>query len=126
MLADGVAVVAQRLSEAAEALTRPWRHASTAVVRARGDEFVVALHCPDRLPLRTVTARLRDVAGPVDLGLEEPVGLEFSLGIAESNQPVELASLLKAADLAAYEDKRRRAQQRVPTQPDRDSLTILP
>ena len=120
-------VMAQRLDEAAQELTGQWEHASTAVVRAGGDEFVVALHCPEEVLPEKVTNRLREIIGPVDLGLDEPIDLEFSLGIASSDTPADLASLLKTADLAAYEDKRMRAAQRQPasTSSEVDAVSTL-
>ncbi len=88
---------------------RPMGEIGDGVVRTGGDEFVVALHSPGRFDLGHVEAEIRAVAGPVDLARDEPVNLEFSLGLADGHGPVDLDDLVKAADLAAYQDKRERA-----------------
>ncbi len=76
------------------------------VVRLGGDEFMVALHHPDRVDTSVVERLLRETEGPVDLGLDELVELRFSLGLVETFEPAEIGDLLKAADLRTYEDKR--------------------
>ena len=101
--------VAARLTAVAAEVTGEHEHASGEVVRQGGDEFIVAFHSPDRLDVGLVTRRLREMTGPVDFGLEEPVQLEFSVGVAEAFAPSEIADLAEAADLATYEDKRARS-----------------
>ncbi|MEM7273769.1 MAG: diguanylate cyclase [Actinomycetota bacterium] len=100
--------VSQRLEQVVEGLVARSSAATGTVVRLGGDEFVVALHTPDRFSVDEVEARLRAIAGPIDLGVEAPVALEFSLGSATTFEPADLGDLLKAADLQTYEDKRRR------------------
>ena len=78
-------------------------------MRLGGDEFVVALHHPHRFEISAVEQLLRDATGPVDIGIGELVELDFSLGLAEAFGPIDVGDLLKAADLATYEDKRARA-----------------
>lgn len=85
---------------------------SGAVVRMGGDEFLVLFHGPGPLEPVDLERRLRLVAGPVDVGLDEPVELELSFGMAAGVSPVGLDELTAAADLDAYEDKRRRSAAR--------------
>ena len=113
----------ERLNEAAIELTERWQQGCAAVVRTGGDEFLVALHVPDQLSLELVEARLRSITGPIDLGVGEPVLLDFSLGIADAGSPVDVADLLRQADAASYEDKRLRAGERLKITADPD-LTI--
>ncbi len=103
-----VAIVS-RLEHAAAELTEPLAGSCWSVVRPGGDEFIVALHAAVPFDLTVVESRIRATAGPVDLGLEQAIDLQFSLGLAVSDRPVEYSSLLKSADLAAYQDKSRRA-----------------
>ncbi|MEM9654372.1 MAG: GGDEF domain-containing protein [Actinomycetota bacterium] len=104
---DAILVTAaNRLLAVVDAVTRPWAQADGSVVRLGGDEFVVVLHCPDRFNRAVLEAGIRGVAGRVDVGLEEPVPLELSVGFAESFEPAELDDLLKSADLEVYRDKR--------------------
>lgn len=102
----------QQLQLAATDLCRPSDDSSSAVVRPGGDEFIVALHTPTHVPLDVVESRLRSIAGPVDVGLDEPIDLQFSLGMASADGPTDLSHLLKTADLATYEDKASRASER--------------
>lgn len=109
-VADGLAAVARAYEQSAQS-------ASAAVIRLGGDEFAIVINAPDRCNPMELTARVRSLAGPVDLGLPQPVGLEFSVGVAEVDYPVDIVDLMKVADLATYEDKRARGRGRdaVPT-----------
>ena len=84
----------------------------------------MALHCNATSPfdLGEVEARLRAVTGPVTLGPNEPVDLQFSLGVVASDGPAELADLLRSADLAAYEGKTARGGRPPRTTTAADSL----
>lgn len=104
--------MSQRLHQQVDAYCASRLGSGAAVVRLGGDEFVVVVHGPIGLDVGALEQRLRSAAGPVDLGLDEPIELAYSLGTAASSEPCDLADLLKAADLATYEDK-----QRVPTRP---------
>lgn len=100
---------AERLTTVVQAVTSPWPQADGAVVRLGGDEFAVVLHSPDRFNLAALEASFRAVAGPVEVGLDMPVALELSVGLAESFEPADIHDLLKGADLAVYRDKRSEA-----------------
>ncbi|MEM7275462.1 MAG: GGDEF domain-containing protein [Actinomycetota bacterium] len=101
-------LVADRLVQVAAVYEAQARETCAAVVRLGGDEFAVVVNSPDRCEPGDLANRIRGLAGPVDLGLGSPVALELSVGVADATQPVELADLLKAADVAVYRDKRRR------------------
>ncbi|MEM9890537.1 MAG: GGDEF domain-containing protein [Actinomycetota bacterium] len=106
---DLLICVVQRLRAVATELTASSERAVGEVVRLGGDEFAVALHHPDRFDVPEVARLLRETAGPADLGLDELVDLDFSLGLVETFEPADVSDLLKAADLGTYEDKRSRA-----------------
>ncbi len=111
-------LLCRRLAAQLDGLCRAMPRTEAAIVRLGGDEFAVIVHGPIGLDPMIVDERLRSVAGFLDVGVEEAIELAFSLGIAVSDRPADLADLLKEADLATYEDKRRRrssrAQPRLP------------
>lgn len=98
-------ILSQRLHHEVEAFCRARPGSSHAVIRLGGDEFLVVAHGPIGLDAEGLANRLRGLAGPVDLGLEEEVELAFSLGFAVADEPCQLADLMKSADLATYEAK---------------------
>ncbi|MEO1064524.1 MAG: GGDEF domain-containing protein [Actinomycetota bacterium] len=102
----------RRLDALLGELTADGSGRSGSVVRMGGDEFLVLLHGPEPVEAADLERRLRLVAGPVEVGLDEPVGLELSLGIASGASPIGLDELTAAADLNAYEDKRQRRAER--------------
>ncbi|MEM9561356.1 MAG: GGDEF domain-containing protein [Actinomycetota bacterium] len=101
-------LLCRRLESQLDGLRRAMPRTEGVIVRLGGDEFAVVVHGPNGLDPTVLDERLRSVAGFVDVGVEEAIELSFSLGIAVSDEPADLADLLKAADLATYEDKRRR------------------
>jgi diguanylate cyclase (GGDEF)-like protein len=109
-------LLSSRLAELTTRLGAVDPDLEAAVVRRGGDEFIVALHSVNSPSLIELERQLRALTGPVDLGRDEPIDLQFSLGIATGYGAVDLADLAKAADFAAYEDKRRRSAARVAPQ----------
>jgi len=101
-------ILSQRLHHEVDAFCQSRPGTSHAVIRLGGDEFVVVAHGPVGFETEVLAQRLRGLAGPVDLGLDEEVDLSFSLGLAVADAPCQLVDLLKSADLATYEDKRAR------------------
>ncbi len=101
-------ILSQRLHHEVDAFFQARSGSSHAVIRLGGDEFLVVVHGPTGLDAEVLTQRLRHIAGPVDLGLEDEVDLAFSLGLAVADEPCDLLDLLKSADLATYEDKQAR------------------
>jgi diguanylate cyclase (GGDEF)-like protein len=91
----------------ADALTSATREYDI-VGRLGGDEFVVLLADVDVRDALTVIERCRSTIGAVRVG-EPPVGTTASFGIAmwDPAAPVDPASLLRSADDAVYDAKRR-------------------
>ncbi|MEM9037228.1 MAG: GGDEF domain-containing protein [Actinomycetota bacterium] len=109
---DALLVAASdRLRSAVDQLTAGWAGSVGEVVRMGGDEFLVAVHSPVRIPVDEVVTHLRRVSGPVVAG-SETVQLEASFGVTDHRGPVELTEMMTTADLAAYEDKRARSSER--------------
>lgn len=101
--------VAERLAATAAGFVVDGDEASADVIRLGGDEFAVVIQSPVGLSVDRIERSLRRINGPVDVGLDEPVELEMSLGLVDTTEPADLGDLLKGADLASYEDKRTRA-----------------
>lgn len=104
--------VARRLT----GLVEHWRGsaagATGAVIRMGGDEFLLTLHSRTTLDETAVRADLEEIRNSViAVGTDdEAVSLMFSVGIATAVGPCELDDLVRAADLAAYEEKAVRAR----------------
>lgn len=110
--------VAERLTAIVEELEETDDILSGSVVRLGGDEFLMALHSVEPFELDTVRAMLEEIrTASIEVVVDETddahesVALMFSLGMAESTGPCELDDLMRAADLAAYEEKSERAEQ---------------
>ncbi len=102
----------ETLRQLARILTRDMREIDT-VARFGGDEFAVILPDTDHEGARFVATRLREAVRQTPIqaagtpGLEQPLHLDLSLGIAlaprNATSPV---ALLRAADTALYQAKR--------------------
>ncbi|MEL6981230.1 MAG: GGDEF domain-containing protein, partial [Actinomycetota bacterium] len=101
-----------RLQNEVDAFCQVRPGSSSAVIRLGGDEFAVIVHGPVGFDTDQLEQRLRGLAGPVTLAQGDLVDVAFSFGSAVSHEPCHINDLLKAADLATYEDK-----QRPPTRP---------
>ncbi len=114
---DAVLVeVARRL----DAIVTAWRAGASghhgAVIRLGGDEFLLVLHAKSPMN-ETVIAGQLDEIRVSDLTVHDGqlVELAFSVGIVTAAGQSDLDDLMRAADLAAYEDKAvRRAQREEP------------
>ncbi|MCX6521388.1 MAG: GGDEF domain-containing protein [Actinobacteria bacterium] len=111
---DAVLVeVAQRLG----IIVADWRAGASghhgAVIRLGGDEFLLVLHAKSPMNESLVAAQLDEIRtstlGTADGQL---VDLAFSVGIVTADGQSDLDDLMRAADLAAYEDKAARRAQR--------------
>ena len=81
----------------------------TTVVRQGGDEFLISLHAGhalDSKDLAEALDRLRLTTMTTSDGAEIP--LAFSYGMSSDAGSPDLLSMIRSADLAAYEDKARR------------------
>jgi diguanylate cyclase len=90
------------------------------VVRLGGDEFLLTLHAKTPINEAIVREQLEEIRGSsIESPDGEDVQLSFSLGVAIAVGSAELDDLMRAADLAAYEEK---AQRRA-GMPDRRSAS---
>ena len=81
------------------------------VIRFGGDEFVLSLHAPGAIDRDDVYRQLDAIRSmEVDVGDGGRAWLSFSIGIAVSQGPTQLAEALTEADLDTYEDKAARAR----------------
>lgn len=82
------------------------------VVRLGGDEFTLTLHDTEPIDVDALRQHL-DALRSVSIAIDDlsPISVDFSYGVASADGAPELDRLLRAADLAAYEEKaaRRRA-----------------
>jgi two-component system, chemotaxis family, sensor kinase Cph1 len=77
--------------------------------RFGGDEFVVLLPGADAERARLVADRIRQsLVEPVVISAEHQLTVSASIGVALATEPEEPSRLLRRADAAMYEDKRRR------------------
>ncbi len=79
--------------------------------RLGGDEFVVVLHGADAKGVARVAERIRQsLLEPIVISPDLRLPVSAALGVALATEPEEAHQLLKRADAAMYEDKRRRAR----------------
>jgi diguanylate cyclase (GGDEF)-like protein len=84
------------------------------VVRLGGDEFLFSLHSPQIVTPESVRAQLEEMRRVAfDVGIDTPIPVDFSIGIATAHHRATLSDLMSAADLAAYDEKSQRAAARV-------------
>ena len=80
------------------------------VIRLGGDEFLLTLHAKRRIDPVQLTQRLDAIrARTIEPVAGERLALSFSLGIAVVEGPCDVDDVVRAADLAAYDDKATRA-----------------
>lgn len=105
--------VARRL----EAIVAAWRGGASghhgAVIRLGGDEFLLVLHAKSPMNETLIAGQLDEIRTS-DLAVDDGhlVALAFSVGIVTATGQSDLDDLMRAADLAAYEDKATRRSQR--------------
>jgi diguanylate cyclase (GGDEF)-like protein len=112
----GHAVGDQVLCEIAEALgavvaqhVRAGSGAGT-VIRLGGDEFLLTLHSRRPIERAALVQRLDEVrTRAVEPRPGERLALSFSIGVVVVDGPADVDDVLRTADLAAYDDKARRA-----------------
>jgi diguanylate cyclase (GGDEF)-like protein len=104
-----------RVADGLQAIASTTAVQATTVVRQGGDEFLLSLHSASPINLPVVRTRLDDLrASSVSLPGGGHLELAFSYGLVSSTGRPDMTSLLRSADLAAYDDKaRRRAAQPV-------------
>ena len=77
-------------------------------VRLGGDEFVVLLPGTDAEGAALVADRIRQsLLEPIAIGPELQLTISAAIGVALATAPEELHHLLRRADAAMYDDKRR-------------------
>jgi len=104
--------VATRLKKIATRVEGGHAGVVTSVIRLGGDEFLLTVHSTDEVDADLIRAELDEVrAGSIDHDGER-IGLGFSVGILLASGRHQLAELMGAADLAAYDDKAARARAR--------------
>ncbi len=108
----------QRLAEGLTEISASSLAPDATVVRLGGDEFVVSFHSPNPVDVRALeTALHRLRSGFVTADDGEQIPLEFSFGIATDTGSPDLQDLLDASDLAVYEQKATRSDDRSPSRP---------
>lgn len=87
-----------------------------AVIRLGGDEFLLVLHGKTPMDESLIAAQLDEIrTSTISVGDGQVVDLAFSVGIVTATGQSDLDDLMRAADLAAYEDKAaRRATREAP------------
>lgn len=101
------------------------------VIRLGGDEFLLTLHGRRPIDRTDLTRRLEAIrARSIEPRPGERLALAFSLGVVAIDGPCDVDDVLRTADLAAYEDKARRApvlvDRRVPFAPPTSPPSTAP
>lgn len=104
--------VATRLKQIATRVEGSHAGVVTSVIRLGGDEFLLTVHSTDEVDADLIRAELDEVRGGSIEHDGERIGLGFSVGILLASGQHQLAELMGAADLAAYDDKAARARAR--------------
>ncbi len=104
--------VATRLKQIATRVEGGHAGVVTSVIRLGGDEFLLTVHSTDEVNADLIRAELDEVRGGSIDHDGERIGLGFSVGILLVSGRHQLAELMGAADLAAYDDKAARARAR--------------
>lgn len=102
--------IAARIRRSVEELCDAHPATEMSTVRLGGDEFLISLHSSDPLSVESVRRRIEQIRADVirlDSGTE--IDLEFSIGVAHADRSEPLDQMMRAADLAVYEDKASRA-----------------
>lgn len=82
---------------------------ASTVVRQGGDEFLLSLHSSLPIDRAALGVRLDELrASRVSISQGESLDLSFSYGVVAADGNPDMASLVRSADLAAYEDKAHR------------------
>ena len=82
---------------------------ASTVVRQGGDEFLLSLHSSLPIDRSALGVRLDELrASRVSISQGESLDLSFSYGVVAADGNPDMASLVRSADLAAYEDKAHR------------------
>ncbi len=113
--------VGRGLNAVAEAL-RPNAN-RVEVVRMGGDEFAVVVASSTPQVEATLQDRIAAIGGPVEVGNGETVDIGVSVGVVMGAHPHDLASMIAAADLRAYETKQQRRATSSPAA-DTDDLRL--
>ena len=115
------------LCEIADALAaivaeRAWHGGEGTVIRLGGDEFLLTLHSSRPIARNEVQRRLDAIrARWIEPRPGEHLPLAFSVGIVTAEGPCSVDDVVRAADLASYDDKAARAvgfaERRLPAAP---------
>ncbi len=84
-----------------------------AVIRLGGDEFLLALHAKSPINQSIVAQQLDDIrTSEISIQGGQTLELAFSYGLVTTLGPSVLDDLIRAADLASYEEKAKRRSER--------------
>lgn len=98
------------LIKAAAGLLREAFRGGDTIVRLGGDEFAVLLKGVDEELMDTIMGRARKLLSSGDSCSEHGLSIQFSLGCATTHMPAHLHEAIREADLAMYQDKKKRKQ----------------
>jgi diguanylate cyclase (GGDEF)-like protein len=98
------------LIQAAADLLRELFRADDVIARIGGDEFAVLLKGVGEEELSIILSRAREILAAGTHCSEHGLVVRFSMGAATTLVPSRLSEVIRAADMAMYEDKRTRKQ----------------